>query len=157
MIHKKVVDDIAAIFDKSETVNVGAITTTLARLIETGRPKEYMEMATETVVLYAKLLMRYHEKPLGSSADAKTALDGFYKTIIELVDSLAQMASPMFSEGSKTIESKIAEMWAAGIGKIQIIKEVRTITGLGLKEAKDLTEAVTAPLPVPAKREEFPF
>ena len=29
----------------------------------------------------------------------------------------------------------------AGANKINVIKEVRTITGLGLKEAKDLTEA----------------
>ena len=29
----------------------------------------------------------------------------------------------------------------AGANKINVIKEVRTITGLGLKEAKDLVEA----------------
>jgi large subunit ribosomal protein L7/L12 len=35
---------------------------------------------------------------------------------------------------------------SAGDKKIQVIKEVRTITGLGLKEAKDLVEG--APKPV---------
>ena len=30
---------------------------------------------------------------------------------------------------------------AAGASKINVIKEVRSITGLGLKEAKDLVEA----------------
>ena len=35
---------------------------------------------------------------------------------------------------------------AAGASKINVIKEVRTITGLGLKEAKDLVEG--APTPV---------
>jgi large subunit ribosomal protein L7/L12 len=35
---------------------------------------------------------------------------------------------------------------AAGASKINVIKEVRAITGLGLKEAKDLVEA--APKPV---------
>jgi large subunit ribosomal protein L7/L12 len=33
---------------------------------------------------------------------------------------------------------------AAGDKKIQVIKEVRTLTSLGLKEAKDLTEATPA-------------
>ena len=35
---------------------------------------------------------------------------------------------------------------AAGASKINVIKEVRAITGLGLKEAKDLVEG--APKPV---------
>ena len=35
---------------------------------------------------------------------------------------------------------------SAGASKINVIKEVRTITGLGLKEAKDLVEG--APKPV---------
>ena len=37
-------------------------------------------------------------------------------------------------------------LMAAGDKKIEVIKEVRAITGLGLKEAKDLVEG--APLPV---------
>jgi large subunit ribosomal protein L7/L12 len=35
---------------------------------------------------------------------------------------------------------------SAGDKKINVIKEVRTITGLGLKEAKDLVEAAPKPL-----------
>jgi len=35
---------------------------------------------------------------------------------------------------------------AAGDKKINVIKEVRAITGLGLKEAKDLVEAAPAPV-----------
>lgn len=35
---------------------------------------------------------------------------------------------------------------AAGSEKIKVIKEVRTITGLGLKEAKDLVESAPKPL-----------
>ena len=34
----------------------------------------------------------------------------------------------------------------AGSNKIAVIKEVRTITGLGLKEAKDLVEGAPKPL-----------
>jgi large subunit ribosomal protein L7/L12 len=36
---------------------------------------------------------------------------------------------------------KVNSMLSAGDKKINVIKEVRTITGLGLKEAKDLVEA----------------
>ena len=36
---------------------------------------------------------------------------------------------------------------ASGDNKINVIKEVRTITGLGLKEAKDLVEAATPGAP----------
>ena len=35
---------------------------------------------------------------------------------------------------------------AAGDKKIQVIKEVRTITGLGLKEAKELVEGAPKPI-----------
>ena len=41
---------------------------------------------------------------------------------------------------------------AAGEKKIQVIKEVRTITGLGLKEAKDLVEAAPKPVLEKARR-----
>lgn len=39
----------------------------------------------------------------------------------------------------------------AGPNKINVIKEVRTITGLGLKEAKDLVEAASASSPKAVK------
>ena len=43
---------------------------------------------------------------------------------------------------------------AAGDKKIQVIKEVRTITGLGLKDAKDLVEAAPKPIMEGVKKEE---
>ena len=43
---------------------------------------------------------------------------------------------------------------AAGDKKIEVIKEVRAITGLGLKEAKDLVEAAPKPLKESATKEE---
>ena len=42
----------------------------------------------------------------------------------------------------------------AGSNKISVIKEVRTITGLGLKEAKDLVEGAPKPLKQGVKKEE---
>ena len=43
---------------------------------------------------------------------------------------------------------------AAGDKKIQVIKEVRAITGLGLKDAKDLVEAAPKPVKEGIKKEE---
>ncbi len=42
----------------------------------------------------------------------------------------------------------------AGAQKINVIKEVRAITGLGLKEAKDLVEAAPKPVKEGASKEE---
>ena len=42
----------------------------------------------------------------------------------------------------------------SGTNKIAVIKEVRTITGLGLKEAKDLVEGAPKPLKQGVKKEE---
>jgi large subunit ribosomal protein L7/L12 len=43
---------------------------------------------------------------------------------------------------------------AIGDKKIQVIKEVRTITGLGLKDAKDLVEAAPKAIKEGVKKEE---
>ena len=43
---------------------------------------------------------------------------------------------------------------AAGDKKINVIKEVRTITGLGLKEAKELVESAPKPVKEAAKKDE---
>ena len=43
---------------------------------------------------------------------------------------------------------------AAGAQKINVIKEVRAITGLGLKEAKDMVEGAPKTLKEGAKKEE---
>ncbi|MGD9535993.1 MAG: 50S ribosomal protein L7/L12 [Alphaproteobacteria bacterium] len=43
---------------------------------------------------------------------------------------------------------------AAGANKINVIKEVRAITGLGLKEAKDLVEGAPKPVKEGASKED---
>ena len=43
---------------------------------------------------------------------------------------------------------------AAGTNKIQVIKEIRAITSLGLKEAKDLVESAPKPVKTGIKKEE---
>ena len=42
----------------------------------------------------------------------------------------------------------------AGTNKIQVIKEIRTVTSLGLKEAKELVESAPKPVKTGAKKEE---
>ncbi len=62
---------------------------------------------------------------------------------------VAVAAAPGAGGGEAAAEEKsefdvvLAE---AGSNKIAVIKEVRTITGLGLKEAKDLVEGAPNPL-----------
>ena len=43
---------------------------------------------------------------------------------------------------------------SAGANKIQVIKEIRAVTSLGLKEAKDLVESAPKPVKTGLKKEE---
>jgi large subunit ribosomal protein L7/L12 len=55
-----------------------------------------------------------------------------------------QMAMPGAGGGGAPVEEKTTFdviLTDAGANKINVIKEVRAVTGLGLKEAKDLVEA----------------
>src|SRR4051812_15296201 len=82
-------------------------------------------------VLEAAELAKLLEKKWGVSAAAAVAVAG----------PAAAAAAPA---EEKTEFSVV--LTAAGEKKIEVIKEVRAITGLGLKEAKDLVEG--APKPV---------
>ena len=60
-------------------------------------------------------------------------------------------------EAGEAVEEKDAfdvVLAAVGEKKINVIKEVRTITGLGLKEAKDLVESAPASVKEGATKEE---
>jgi large subunit ribosomal protein L7/L12 len=62
---------------------------------------------------------------------------------------VAVAAGPAAGGGAAAVEEKTeftVVLASAGDKKIQVIKEVRALTGLGLKEAKDLVEG--APKPV---------
>ena len=68
----------------------------------------------------------------------------------------AVMAAPA-GGGEAAAEEKTefdVVLTAAGDKKIQVIKEVRTITGLGLKDAKDLVEAAPKAIKEGVKKEE---
>lgn len=79
--------------------------------------------------------------------------------------SAAPMAMPMMpgaGAGGAAAEAAPAEeqtefdviLAAAGEKKINVIKEVRAITGLGLKEAKDLVEGTPKPVKEGVNKEE---
>jgi large subunit ribosomal protein L7/L12 len=85
-------------------------------------------------VLEAAELSKLLEEKWGVSAAAPVA-----------VAAAAGGAAPAAEAAAEKTEFSVV-LAAAGEKKINVIKEVRAITGLGLKEAKDLVEA--APKPV---------
>jgi large subunit ribosomal protein L7/L12 len=69
----------------------------------------------------------------------------------------AVAAAPAAGGGEAAAEEKTefdVVLTAAGDKKIQVIKEVRTITGLGLKDAKDLVESAPKAIKEGVKKEE---
>src|SRR5436853_2678668 len=76
-------------------------------------------------VLEAAELAKLLEEKWGVSAAAAVAVAG----------SAAAAAAPVEAQTEFTVM-----LMAAGDKKIEVIKEVRALTGLGLKEAKDLVE-----------------
>ena len=67
------------------------------------------------------------------------------------------VAAPAAGGGEAAAEEKTefdVVLTAAGDKKIQVIKEVRTITGVGLKDAKDLVEGAPKPIKEGVKKEE---
>ena len=70
---------------------------------------------------------------------------------------VAAAAAPASGGGDAAAEEKTefdVVLAEAGSNKIAVIKEVRTITGLGLKEAKDLVEGAPKPLKQGVKKED---
>ena len=94
--------------------------------------EKIVEDLSNLSVLEAAELSKMLEEKWGVSAAAPVAVAG---------------AAPADSGGAAEEQSEFDVILAsAGDKKINVIKEVRTITGLGLKEAKDLVEG--APKPV---------
>jgi large subunit ribosomal protein L7/L12 len=91
-----------------------------------------VEDLSKLTVLEAAELSKMLEEKWGVSAAAPVAV------------AAAPGAAPAAAAEEKT--EFTVQLTAAGDKKIEVIKEVRAITGLGLKEAKDLVEG--APKPV---------
>lgn len=70
---------------------------------------------------------------------------------------MAAVAAGAAAGGAPAAEEKstfTVVLASAGANKIAVIKEVRTITSLGLKEAKDLVDAAPKPVKEGATKEE---
>ena len=74
------------------------------------------------------------------------------------VSAAAPVAVPAGGGGSEAVAEEQVEfdviLISSGDKKIQVIKEVRAITSLGLKEAKDLVEGAPQPLKEAVTKEE---
>jgi len=92
-----------------------------------------VEELSSLSVIEAAELSKLLEEKWGVSAAAPVA--------VAAVPSSGDDSSP--AEEKSEFDIVLAE---AGSNKIAVIKEVRTITGLGLKEAKDLVEGAPKPL-----------
>jgi len=67
---------------------------------------------------------------------------------------VAAVAAAPSAEAAEEKDSFDVVLTAAGDQKINVIKEVRAITGLGLKEAKDMVEGAPKTLKEGAKKDE---
>ena len=103
---------------------------------------EILEKIEGLTLLEASELVKAMEEKFGVSAAAPVAVAAAPGAAAP-----AAAAEEASSEVSVILES-------AGANKINVLKEVRTITGLGLKEAKDLVDSAPKPLKEGVKPEE---
>nr|AGS53050.1 LSU ribosomal protein L7/L12 (P1/P2) [uncultured bacterium contig00033] len=96
--------------------------------------EEILEAIAAMTVLEASELVKAMEEKFGVSAAAPVA-----------VAAGAAAAAPAAAVEEKTEFNVILKAFD-DTKKIAVIKEVRAVTGLGLKEAKDLVEGVPKPL-----------
>jgi large subunit ribosomal protein L7/L12 len=102
--------------------------------------EKIVEDLSSLTVLEAAELSKLLEEKWGVSAAAAVAVAG-----------------PAAAAGAAPAEEKTeftVVLAAAGDKKIEVIKEVRALTGLGLKEAKDLVEGAPKPVKEGVNKEE---
>lgn len=100
-----------------------------------------LESIEKLTLLEAADLVKAMEEKFGVSAAAPVAV-------------AAVAAAPAAGEAAEEVNEVSVILASAGANKIAVLKEVRTITGLGLKEAKDLVDAAPKPVKENIKKEE---
>lgn len=98
-----------------------------------------LESIEKLTLIEAAELVKAMEEKFGVSAAAPVAV--------------AAVAAPA-AEAAEEVSEVSVILASAGANKINVLKEVRTITGLGLKEAKDLVDAAPKAIKEGIKKEE---
>ena len=101
---------------------------------------EILEAIEKLTLIEAAELVKAMEDKFGVSAAAPVAV--------------AAVAAPAAEAGAAEASEVTVVLESAGANKIAVLKEVRTITGLGLKEAKDLVDGAPKPVKENIKKEE---
>ena len=105
-----------------------------------GKAAEFIDWIQGISVLELSNLVKALEDKLGVKASAPMAM---------AAAAPGAAAAPVEAKTDFTVV-----LAAAGTNKIAVIKEIRTITSLGLKEAKDLVESAPKPVKEGASKEE---
>ncbi len=104
-------------------------------------PEEFVDALQTWTVLDVVNAVKLMEEKLGIKAAAPVA--------VAAAPAAAAEAAPVEEQTEFTVV-----LTAIGDAKINVIKAVREITGLGLKEAKDLVDAAPKPVREAVPREE---
>ena len=101
-----------------------------------------LESIEKLTLLEAAELVKAMEEKFGVSAAAPVAV-------------AAAPAAGAAADGGDAADAEVTVVLAsAGANKIAVLKEVRAITGLGLKEAKDLVDGAPKPVKENVKKED---
>jgi large subunit ribosomal protein L7/L12 len=104
--------------------------------------QQIVDQLSDLTVIEAAELSKLLEEKWGVSAAAPVAV------------AAAAGAAPAGDAAEEEKDEFTIVLAAAGDKKINVIKEVRTITGLGLKEAKDLVEGAPKELKTGVSKDE---
>ena len=108
-----------------------------------------------TLLEAAELVKAMEEKSLLEAAELVKAMEEKFGVSAAAPVAVAAAPAASAAEGGAEEASEVNVILAsAGANKIAVLKEVRAITGLGLKEAKDLVDAAPKAIKEGVKKED---
>lgn len=129
--------------EKVEATETTVEETTVEETVLEGKMAEFVDWVETISVLELSQLVKALENRLGVSAAAPAAV---------------AVAAPSGGGGDEGAAAEQSEfevvLTAAGGSKIQVIKELRGITGLGLKEAKELVDGAPSSIKAGVAKDE---